>query len=261
MAEEERGVALVTGAARRIGLAIADRLAREGFSVALHASVASHPEAERQADRLRSRGARTCALSGDLADPAVPRRLVAEAERALGPVTLLVNSASLFEPDTARDPGLLDRHLAVNLRAPLLLAAELVERLPAGREGTIVNIVDQRVLKPNPVFFSYGLSKSALWNATCTMAQAFAPRRVRVNAVGPGPTFPNRFDGEEGMREEVGGLPLGRAVQPEEIADAVLFLARSRSVTGQLIAVDAGQHLGWITPDVPLAYRNQEPSP
>lgn len=260
MTDEARGVALVTGAARRIGLAIAERLAREGLAVALHASVASRPEAERQAERLRGTGVRTCTVCGDLADPAVPARLVAEAEGALGPVTLLVNNASLFEPDTAEDPSLLDRHLAVNLRAPLLLSAAFVERLPDGREGAIVNIVDQRVLKPNPIFFSYGLSKSALWNATCTTAQAFAPRGIRVNAVGPGPTFPNRFDGGGGMQEEVEGLPLGRAVRPEEIADAVLFLARARSVTGQLIAVDAGQHLGWITPDIPLAHRSQEPS-
>ena len=139
--------------------------------------------------------------------------------------------------------------MAVNLRAPVQLSSAFVAALPAGREGCVVNIVDQRVWRLNPRFFSYTLSKSALWTATQTMAQAFAPR-VRVNAVGPGPTLANNMDGAEGFAREAAAVPLGRAVEPGEIADAVLYLARARGVTGQMIAVDGGQHLAWKTPDV-----------
>ena len=255
----ERGVAVVTGAARRIGLAIAERLARSGYDIALHCSPRSADEAAAAAERLEAgSGIRTAILPADLADPAAPARILSEAGAALGPVTLLVNSAAIFEPDEAFAPELFDRHMAVNLRAPLLLGAAFMAQLPESREGAIVNIVDQRVLRPNPSFFSYSLSKAALWSATRTMAQAFSGRGVRVNAVGPGPTLPNQFDGEAGMRCEAAGVPLGRAVAPDEIAAAVLFLAEARSVTGQMIAVDSGQHLGWLTPDFAAASRREE---
>ena len=138
--------------------------------------------------------------------------------------------------------------MAVNLRAPLQLASAFAAALPAGREGCVVNIVDQRVWRLNPKFFTYTLTKSALWTATQTLAQTFAPR-IRVNAVGPGPTLANTIDGEEGFAREAAAVPLGRGVAPEEVADAVLWLARARGVTGQMIAVDGGQHLAWKTPD------------
>ena len=244
--------ALITGAARRIGLAIAERLAAAGYDVALHCSPRSREEAEAAASRIASGGRRAAVVPGDLADPASLAAIVDAANAALGPLTLLVNSAALFEPDDAArpDPGLLERHWAVNLRAPVLLTAAFAEQVPDGVEGSVVNIVDQRVLHPNPAFFSYTLAKSALWTATVTAAQAYARRRIRVNAVGPGPTAPNRHDGADGMKAEAAGVPLGRAVAPAEIADAVLFLAGARNVTGTLIPVDAGQHLGWETPDV-----------
>jgi NAD(P)-dependent dehydrogenase (short-subunit alcohol dehydrogenase family) len=250
-AEPALAAALVTGAARRIGLAIAERLAGAGYDVALHCSPGSRHEAEEQATRLAAGGRRVAVVPGDLADPAAPTDILDAANAALGPLTLLVNSAALFESDMADapDPDLLDRHFAVNLRAPVLLATAFAAQVPAGIEASIVNIIDQRVLRPNPAFFSYTLAKSALWTATQTMAQAYAGRRIRVNAVGPGPTAPNRFDGEDGMRAEVAGIPLARAIAPPEIADAVLFLAQARNVTGNLIFVDGGQHLGWKTPD------------
>jgi NAD(P)-dependent dehydrogenase (short-subunit alcohol dehydrogenase family) len=190
-------------------------------------------------------------VPADLADPASPIAIVDAANAALGPLTLLVNSAALFEPDgaDAPDPALLDRHFAVNLRAPVLLAAAFAAQVPDGTDASVVNIIDQRVLRPNPAFFSYTLAKSALWTATRTMAQAYAARGIRVNAVGPGPTAPNRIDGEDGMRAEAAAIPLARAVAPAEIADAVLFLAGARNVTGQMICVDGGQHLAWQTPD------------
>ncbi|MGA0598490.1 SDR family oxidoreductase [Enterovirga sp. CN4-39] len=243
--------ALVTGAVRRIGLAIAEGLAAAGYDVALHCSPASRHEAEAAASRIGAGGRRAVVVPADLADPASPNAILDTANAALGPLTLLVNSAALFEPDSADspDPRLLDRHFAVNLRAPVLLASAFAAQVPDGTEASVVNIIDQRVLRPNPAYFSYTLAKSALWTATQTMAQAYAARRIRVNAIGPGPTAPNPFDGEEGMRAEAAGTPLARPIAPAEIAEAVLFLAQARNVTGQLICVDAGQHLGWKTPD------------
>ena len=250
-AEPAIAAALVTGAARRIGLAIAERLAEAGYDVALHCSPATRHEAEDAATRIAAGGRRIAVVPGDLADPATPAAIIDGANAALGPLTLLVNSAALFEPDSADAPdaALLDRHFAVNLRAPVLLAATFAAQVPEGIEASVVNIIDQRVLRPNPAYFSYTLAKSALWTATRTMAQAYAARGIRVNALGPGPTAPNRFDGESGMAAEVAGIPLARPIQPAEIADAVLFLAQARNVTGQLLCVDGGQHLGWRTPD------------
>ena len=257
---ERNSVALVTGAARRIGRRIAERLAGAGYGVALHASPASAGEAATVAAAVRAGGRRAIVLPADLADDGAVASLVPAAVASLGPVTLLVNSAAIFQPDRADDPDLLDRHLAVNLRAPLRLIAAFAAALPAGREGAIVNVLDQRVLRPNPVAFSYGVSKSALWSATVLAAQAFAERGIRVNAVGPGPTCPNRHDGPDGMAAEASGVPLGRAVSADDIADAVLYLAGARNVTGQLIAVDAGQHLGWRTPDVLATLRTKDPT-
>lgn len=247
------GAALVTGAARRIGLAIAERLAQSGYAVALHASAASQAQAEAAAARLaQSTGARLVVLNGDLGDPQVPARLVAEAHAALGSLSLLVNNASVFADDRADtfELDLWETHFAVNLRAPVLLAREFAKHVPSGMEAAIINIVDQRVWRPTPQFFSYSLSKSALWTATRTLAQALAPRRIRVNAVGPGPVLPNEAQGAHAFAREVAHVPLQRAVGLGEIADAVLFLAKARNVTGQMIAVDAGQHLAWETPDL-----------
>ena len=243
--------ALVTGASRRLGLAIARALAQKGFAVALHSSARSRVEAEAACAEIRAGGGRACVLSADLADSAAVAGLMAGARAGLGPVTLLVNNASLFEADNAGafDPGLFDRHMAVNLRAPLQLASDFAAQLPEGREGLIVNLLDQRVWRLNPLFFSYTLSKSALWTATQTMAQAFAPR-IRVNGIGPGPTLANHMQQNGDFLREAGAIPLGRAIDPQEIAAAVLFLVEARSVTGQMIAVDGGQHLAWKTPDV-----------
>lgn len=243
-------VALVTGGAKRIGRSIVDRLAAEGYAVAIHCRRSVH-EAETAAERIRARGGRVALLRADLADQAEVDGLVEAAERQLGPVTLLVNSASEFEPDEA---GTLskerwDRHFAVNLRAPVFLAQDVARRLPEGADGCIVNIVDQRVWKLTPQFFSYTLAKAALYTATRTLAQALAPH-VRVNAVGPGPTLMGARQEEEDFAKQSAAVLLGRGPSPEEIADAVVYLARARSVTGQMIAVDGGQHLAWETSDV-----------
>ncbi len=253
--DSRRGAALVTGAARRIGLVVAQHLARAGWDVALHASARSADDARAAAVRLAAEtGARTRVVVGDLADASTCATLVDEAAAAFGPLRLLVNNAALFEADGAEaiDLGVWDRQFAVNLRAPVLLAARFAAQAEtrAGADAAIINLVDQRVLRATPLHFSYTLTKSALWTATRTMAQAFAERGVRVNAVGPGPVLPNVHEGDVGFAREVDGVPLHRAVHPQEIAAAVLYLAEARGVTGQLIAVDAGQHLGWRTPDV-----------
>jgi len=247
----DQGCALVTGAARRLGRAIALALAQKGFAVALHASDRSRAEADEVCAAIRAAGGRACVLSADLADSQAVAGLMAAAGAALGSVTLLVNNASLFEADAASafDARLFDQHMAVNLRAPLQLASDFAGQLPEGREGLIVNLLDQRVWRLNPRFFSYTLTKSALWTATQTMAQAFAPR-IRVNGVGPGPTLANHMQRAEDFRREAESIPLQRAITPDEIVAAVLFLLEARSVTGQMIAVDGGQHLAWKTPDV-----------
>ena len=243
-------VALVTGGARRIGRAIVERLARAGYAVAIHHGD-SREQAESLAGELGASGARCCTLSADLADAEAAAGLVPAAERALGPVTLLVNNAASFVADDIRslDIAAWDRQFAINLRAPSLLIGAFANRLPEGASGAIVNIVDQRVWKLTPQYYSYTLTKAALLTATRTLAQALAPR-IRVNAVGPGPTFPNAYDGAERMEQEAAATLLGRKVSPAEIAEAVLYLAQAHSVTGQMIAVDAGQHLGWRTPDI-----------
>ncbi|TCR69858.1 SDR family oxidoreductase [Bosea sp. BK604] len=243
-------IALVTGGARRIGRAIVERLAAEGYAVVIHCQN-SLAEAQALAAELRAKGGKAAVVTGDLADPSAVDGIIPAAEAALGPVTLLVNSASSFLVDDIRnlDVPTWNRQFSINLRAPSVLAGALANRLPADRDGCIVNIVDQRVWKLTPQYYSYTLTKSALLTATVTMAQALAPR-VRVNAVGPGPTLPNQYEGEELMAAEAAGSLLQRRVEAGEIAEAVLYLARAKWVTGQMIAVDSGQHLAWRTPDI-----------
>ncbi len=240
-----KGAALVTGASARIGLVIAQRLGQAGYAVVLHASPRSLSRAQAEAEALVASGYRASALSADLVDPANCADLIARAGAA-GPLHLLVNNAAIFEADTAEIPdmALFERHVAVNLRAPVLLASAFHAQCSGIGDACVVNLIDQRILRPDTTFFSYTLAKSALWTATQVMAQAFAAKGVRVNAVGPGPVLPNPFEGQEGFASEVAAVPLRRAVAPDEVAAAVLYLAEARSVTGQFLAVDAGQHLG-----------------
>jgi NAD(P)-dependent dehydrogenase (short-subunit alcohol dehydrogenase family) len=247
--------ALVTGGAHRIGRSIVEALAAAGYGVAIHCHRSRH-EAQALAAQVAARGGLAHVVVGDLADPAEAASIVPQAHAALGSLTLLVNNASVFEDDTAAslEPERFDRHVAVNLRAPLLLARDFARQAKGRPHGAIVNILDQRVLKADPRYFSYALTKSALWSATRTMAQAFAPS-ICVNAVAPGPTFPNPRDGEEGMAREAAATLLGKPVDPGAIAACVLYLAEARHVTGQVIAVDSGQHLGWLTPDVAATMR------
>ena len=242
----DRGWALVTGAARRLGRVLALSAARAGHDVIVHVR---HPDdGDETVAAIRSLGRNAIVLRGDLSDPTTPVRLIAEAPE---PPTLLVNCASLFERDdvatlTAES---LDAAWAANLRAPVLLAQAFAAALPAGRGGLIVNLLDQRVWRLNPLFFSYTLSKAALWTATQTLAQGLAPR-IRVNAIGPGPTLPSIHQAPGEFAAEAAAVPLAKPVDPEEIGAALAYLITAPSVTGQMIAVDGGQHLAWRTPDV-----------
>jgi len=242
--------ALITGGGRRIGRAIALALAGAGYAVALHAN-RSRNEAEALAAEIVGQGGRAVVVLADLTDARAVRGLV-PAAAAFAPLTLLVNSAAEFEPDdiATLEAARFERTLAVNLAAPLFLAQAFAAQAPAG--ASIVNVLDQRVLKPTPRFLSYTLSKSALHTATTTLAQALAPR-IRVNAVAPGPTLPSPRQSDAEFAAQAATLPLARGPRPEDIAAAVLYLAGADSVTGVTIPVDGGQHLAWRTPDSDVA--------
>jgi NAD(P)-dependent dehydrogenase (short-subunit alcohol dehydrogenase family) len=245
-----RGGALITGAARRIGRALSIKAQTAGYDVAVHTRRAD-ADARALAADLRAIGGRAAVVTGDLTLDADLKTLVSRAAKAVGPLTLLVNSASLFDDDRIETltPASWDAHMAANLRAPILLAQAFTAQLPADRHGLIVNILDQRVLRPTPRFFSYALSKGALWHATRMLAQALAPR-IRVNGIGPGPTLASIHQSDADFAAEVAGLPLERGASPDEIAEALAYLIDARAVTGQMIAVDGGQHLAWKTPDI-----------
>jgi NAD(P)-dependent dehydrogenase (short-subunit alcohol dehydrogenase family) len=248
MTDGGRRTVLITGAGRRIGRAIALNLARHGWDVGVHHH-ASAADAEAVVAEIRAVGGRAAAFAADLADEDETVTLVDRVRRALGPLSALVNNASIFEDDrpmTATRESW-DRHLQVNLRAPFVLIQEFVRQLSADRGGSVVNILDQRVWRLTPYFTTYTLSKAGLWTLTQTLAMALAPR-VRVNAVGPGPTLPSPRQTREQFDRQWSAVPLQRPVDPSEIADAVRFLLDAASLTGQMIAVDAGQHLGWPPP-------------
>lgn len=240
-----RGVALVTGGGRRIGRSISLELAAQGYDVAVH-YLSSGEEAEEVAGIVRSLGRRALAIKCDLQDSAAMLALVPSVAQALGTVTCLVNNASVFENDALFEmtPGGYDRHLEINLKAPVFLARATALGLPEGTGGNVINITDQRVWKPTPDFFTYTLSKSGLWSATRMLAQALAPA-VRVNAVGPGPVLQSVHQSPDAFLDEQRGTLLKRGASPEEIARAVAFILATPSMTGQMIALDGGQHLVW----------------
>ncbi len=253
------GKALVTGAGKRLGAAMALYLAGRGLDVAIHYAT-SGDEAEAVVDQARALGVRAVALQADLLDQAACDTLVARAAKALGgPLTVLVNNASIFEYDTissATRKGW-DRHIGSNLRAPFVLMQHFAAQSPKGAQqegepvaaGLIVNMVDQRVLKPTPEFMTYSLAKSALWALTQTAAQALAPD-IRVNAIGPGPTMQGIRQTEDHFNRQRAATILQRGAGPGDVTAALGYLLDAVSVTGQLICVDGGQHLGWKTPDI-----------
>lgn len=244
----DRGAALVTGGGKRIGKAICLELARAGFDIVIHYR-GSEDAALAVAEAVRASGRRAATVPGDLSIEAEVRGIIPAAVQAIGPLAVLVNNASVFEDDRVGALGreTWDAHMETNLRAPIVLAEAFAAQAPEG--GCIVNLLDQRVLKPDPRFFSYALSRNALWWATRTMAQALAPH-LRVNGVGPGPTLPSIHQTPDDFAAEAVAVPLARAGSPEAVASAVRWLVEAELVTGQMIAVDGGQHLAWQTPDI-----------
>lgn len=244
------GAALVTGGALRIGRAICLRLATEGWRIAIHCH-RSVREAEELAREIARSGGDAEILEARLENAAETARLMDAAVGRFGAITCLVNNASRFDDDRlmTMTTESWDLHMAVNARAPILLAQHFAKALPEYETGNIINIIDQRVWRLNPLFFSYTVSKAALWTATRMMAQALAPR-IRVNAIGPGPVLRSVHQSEEEFAREWAAMPLGHGTTPEEIADAVMFILRAPAITGQMIALDGGQHLMWQTPDI-----------
>jgi NAD(P)-dependent dehydrogenase (short-subunit alcohol dehydrogenase family) len=246
---------LITGAAQRIGRTLALAFAADGWRVGVHYR-SSHGEAAQLAAEIEGNGGTAALLEADLADAAAVERLVPACAAALGPPTCLVNNASMFVFDDIRslDPKVWDAQLAVNLKAPVFLAKALAAHLPESESGNIVNIVDQRVWKPTPRFFSYAASKMGLWTVTRTLAQALAPR-IRVNAIGPGPVLKSALQTDEEFRRQCEATILRRGTTPGEIAAAIRYILEAPAMTGQMIALDGGQHLAWDTPDVRRAPR------
>lgn len=253
-----KGRILVTGAALRVGRAIAEALAAAGYKLAIHYR-SSAKEADAFAGALNGKYGAGWAVTAkaDLADPEQTAALIPGLVKAYGPLAGLVNSASVFEDDRIESltRAQWDLHLTTNLYAPVMLAQAFAAQLPTAGKGTIVNIVDQGVLKLTPEFFSYTISKAGLWTATQTLAQALAPR-VRVNAVAPGPTLASIHQDAAGFAAQVAATPLERPSHPEDIAATVVYLLGAEAVTGVMIPVDSGQHLAWRTADVALTKSN-----
>lgn len=237
--------ALVTGAARRLGRAIALALADAGFAVAVHYN-RSTADAEATAAEIRQRNVGAAVLPADLTDEAAVAALIPAAQAALGPIGVLVNNASEFFRDEWHDAtrASWDAHLGPNLRAPFVLMQQFAQALPAEAEGAIINMLDERVWSITPHFVSYTVSKAGLWALTQSMALALAPR-IRVNGIGPGAALPNDRQTQEQFERMAAAAPLARATDPGEIARAALALLALPSVTGQMLALDGGQHLQW----------------
>jgi len=245
--------ALVTGAGARLGQAMAIALGADGWQVAVHFR-SSRTGAEETARAITGAGGSAVLVQADLSNEEETSKLVSNTEKECGgPLTLLINSASTFVDDRAPDHTRAnwDFHMEANLRAPVLLSQTFAAALPEDENGLIINMIDQRVWKLNPQFFTYMISKSALWTATRTLAQALAPN-IRVNAIGPGPTLKATHQTEEEFAAEAKSTLTQRGSNPDEIVKAMRFLITSEAVTGQMIAVDGGQHLLWQTPDIDL---------
>lgn len=248
MASPTPGCALVTGGARRIGRAIVRDLAAQGWDVAVH-----HHSAEDEAGELvrelEAGGRRAIALGADLSSEEAAAGLVDRAADALGPIALLVNNAAIFERDEplSADADSWQRHMAINLRAPLVLTQGLVAQLPEGLEANVINLIDQRVLNLTPHYTSYTVSKAGLWALTRHLALALAPR-VRVNAIGPGIVLPPPGADATAIDAMGKAMPLQRSGAVDEICASVRFILATPSLTGQMITLDGGQHLGWLQP-------------
>ena len=237
--------ALVTGAAQRIGRAIALALADAGFDVAVHCH-SSQDLAAATCDEIRRLGRRAALLQADLATETDAATLLPRATAQLGPIGVLVNNASRFERDEWHDAtrASWDAHIEPNLRAPFVLTQSFARLLPGTAEGAIINLLDERVWSITPHFVSYTVSKAGLWALTQSMALALAPR-IRVNAIGPGPTLPNQRQTREQFDRQAASVPLRHGASPDEIGRAAIAILALTGMTGQMLALDGGQHLQW----------------
>ena len=244
------GVALVTGAGVRIGRALSLELAAMGYDIAIHYR-SSQEEARALANEVEQLGKKTTLVQADLAREDDVSKIIATAREALGPITLLINNASVFEDDSVASMSRRswDKHIETNLRAPIKLAQDFAAQAPKDANANIINIIDQRVLKPTPRFFSYALSKSALYAATTTLAQALGPDGIRVNAIAPGPILRNARQSEEDWQRQNEATILGQGANPDAICGGVRYLVNATAVTGEMISIDGGQRLTWQTPD------------
>ena len=236
---------LITGAGRRIGRALAEALGAAGWTVAVHCH-GSSAEADAVVGAIVRAGGEAQAFHAELADPAEVAGLIPAVTAALGPLGALINNASIFERDEIDTATVAswDSHIAINLRAPFFLSQAFAAQVTASDQGAIVNMVDERVWHLTPHFMSYSVSKAGLWTLTQTMAMALAPR-IRVNAIGPGPTLPSPRQSQAQFDAHSRTMPLGRGTTPREICAAALFILAAPAMTGQMIALDGGQHLGW----------------
>ena len=238
-----RSVALVTGASDRVGAAIAQTLARHGHAVVIH--YRSDPDGAKAVQKsILDAGGQAAILQADLANRSQRAKIIDQAAAFFGPLTALINNASVFDPDSIYDidEAIWDQHFAIHAEAPLFLARDFAAQLPEGTDGNIVNMIDERVLHTSPAYFSYTLSKSVLWTATRTLAQSLAPN-IRVNAIGPGPVLPHSRQSQADFERAVEALPLQRNASPQAIADGIVMLLNTPSMTGQMLALDGGQHL------------------
>lgn len=252
--------ALVTGAAKRLGREMALCLAGQGFDVAVHYA-SSADAAQTVVREIADRGQRAVSLQADLLHSDQAAELVGRAQDGLGgPLNVLINNASIFEYDTldSATGASWERHFGSNLHAPFLLTQAFARAVPEPQtdangetvaQGLVVNMVDQRVQKLTPEFMTYSIAKSALWAFTQTAAQALAPD-IRVNAIAPGPTLVGSRQSAAHFSEQRGNTILQRGANPEDITTALCYLLDAPAVTGQLMSVDGGQHLGWQTPDI-----------
>jgi NAD(P)-dependent dehydrogenase (short-subunit alcohol dehydrogenase family) len=248
MVEIRKKSVLITGAGKRIGRAIALDLASQGWGVAVH-YFTSKDDADGVVAEITRQGGQAVAVQANLGVEAETSRLIPAAVEQLGGLTALINNASVFERDEidSADRESWDRHMETNLRAPFVLSQAFARQLPPDEHGCIVNILDQRVWNLSPHFTSYTLSKAGLWTLTQTLAMALAPR-IRVNGIGPGPTLKNDRQSEEHFTAQWENVPLQRPTTPEEICQAIRFILNAPALTGQMIALDGGEHLGWAQP-------------
>jgi len=237
--------ALITGAGNRIGAIIALELAANGYNIAVHYNN-SQKNAKELCQKIIAMGKKAIALQADLSVSEQRNKVLSSAAAKLGPINVLINNASIYQPDSATTIGeeLWDKHFAIHAKAPMFLARDFSNQLPKNSSGNIINMIDERVLRIDPGYFSYNLSKSVLWTATKTLAQTLAPN-IRVNAIGPGPTIPHSRQSQSQFENSIKTLPLKTSGSPEQIAKAIIFLLNNSSMTGQMLALDGGEHLQW----------------